>query len=377
MAKAKAKKKASPVAADGAASEAAVAAVLAEVDKNYGQGIMRPAQDYIDNPRQVISVGPAFDLYLGGGIPSGSWVSVSGPEGCSKTSTMTSFLAQCQRPEFGRRPCMVLSAEHRMSVAILQGTRGLLRESPHLTVVESKKGIILSSADFLNIGLTFLKSVPGGVLLVDSISALVNPAVIDKGIGTSDFGGGHKLVTQFIDLAGPVVKANDCIVIGIVQFYANTSGYGAKFVEKAANKWKYQSDLSLVCKKTEPIFGDGDGEAATGQSQEWLVKKCAFAKPHGKITSTVRYGVGTDRTTELLELGQAFGLVSGSGWMTLDFLTGKGELLAGTPFEEKGEVKFQGRTNMVAGLEEYPAFLAALEEAVTSVIRPSGGEDAA
>ncbi len=351
-------------------SSSYIASVLAQIESEYGEGIARAGQDLIDKPPQVISLGPAFDLCLGGGIPSGSFVSVSGPEGCAKTSTMMSFLANCQKPKYGSRPCMVLSAEHRMSETILQGTKGLDITKPMFTFIESTKGKILSAQDFLNIGLTFLKSVPGGVLLIDSVSALVNPRILEDGLGTADYGSGNKLLSQFCDLASSTVRANNCLVIGIVQYYANTTGRGAAWNEKAAKRWKYQSNLSIQCRRHEFDFGEGEDQPATGQEQEWLIRKCAFARPAGKVTSYIRYGVGIDRTREMYELGHGVGLLSGSGWVTLNYLEGKPELVAGTPFEEKDEVKIQGKANVVAAIEQYPGWLECLEqslEAMTAV----------
>lgn len=355
--------------------DAAVSAALAEVEAKYGKGIACSGQEYLDKPRQVISLGPAFDLAMGGGIPSGKWVSVSGPEGTSKTGTMMSFIANAQKDKYGRRPCMVLDVECRLSEAILEGTRGLVKDKPMLTVIQSSRGCILSSSDFLNIGLTFLKTVPGGVLLIDSISALVNPKVIEGGLGTHDHGGGNKILGQFIDLAAPVVRAGDSLVLGVCQVYANTTGYGQPWNIKASKHWKHQADIAMHCKKADFIHADGDDQPATGQTQEWLITKCAFARPAAKVKSTIKYGVGIDRVGEMLELAMGFGLVTVNGsWVTFDFIKDKPSLWKGTEMDRGGEPKTQGKDKCALLLDSRSEWSDCLEECLAPYLAPDGDE---
>jgi RecA/RadA recombinase len=345
--------------------------LLAEIDGEYGAGIVRPGSEIIDHPRQVIPVGPALDTVLGGGIPGGSWVLMSGPPKAGKTLTALCFAANCQRPEYGGRPVMVLSAEHRLDALTLGGIAGLKTEAPYFYFVESARGRILGADDFLNIGLKFLKSCPGGLLIVDSVSSLVNPKTISDGLGSSDYGSGNRLSSQFCDLAAPIVKAQDSVVFAISQLYVNTSGYGSKWAEKAATKFKYQADVMLACTKFEYAHGNGEDEPPTGQTQHWLCKKSALCGPGGKVESHIRYGVGIDKTLELIERAKEFGLVTAAGsWMTLDYLSASPELLEGTRFEGKDAVKEQGAERVYHLLEEHPAWLSALERGVRSVLWP-------
>lgn len=365
MAKKKQAAEAAPAEAPGTAEY--VAAALAEVEKNFGAGIVRSGRDVVNSPPMVIPVSPKLNGILGGGIPSGSWVSVAGPEKCGKSVSMLDFAATCQRPEYGSRPVMMLATEHRADPLLLTGIQGLNLDPPMFYLVQSTKGRILNSVDFLNIGLTFLKSVPGGVLLTDSVSSLVNPKTLTDGIGSSDFGTGNRLVSQFIDCAVPVVKANDCIVIGIVQYYTNTSGYGKKWSEKAPKKWFYQSDVRLACEKFAYDHGNGEDEAPTGQTLNWFCQKAALCGPGGKTESHIRFGVGIDKVKELLSVGCDFGLVEKSGsWVTFNFLAAKPDLLP----EGKDAVSAQGMEKAYRLLEENPAWRAELDRQVTELVAP-------
>lgn len=362
-----AKKKGEPAPVETPGKNQYVAAALAEIEKNYGAGIVRSGRQIVDNPPAVIPVAPALDSILGGGIPEGSWVSLSGMEKSGKSITALTFAANCQKPEYGSRPVMVLAAEHRSDPLLLNGIRGLDLEPPNLNIVESTEGRVLSSVDFLNIGLTFIRTVPGGVLIVDSISSLVNPKIIADGLGTSDYGGGNRIVTQFIDLAVPAVKANRCVVLGVVQRYANTSGYGKDFKEKAATKWWFQSDIRLEVQKFSFAYGNGKDEPPTGQEVDWLCRKAALTGPGAKTTSHIRFGVGVDRVKELMLQGADFGLIEKSGnWFYLNYLDGKADLLGGETAVPKGN----GEEQAYQLLESNPAWVAELERQTQELLTP-------
>lgn len=335
-------------------------ATNAEIDKLFGPGLIRSGQDLVDTPKMVIPVSPAFDIGLGGGVLEGSWVTMAGLEKQGKTTTALSFCANAQKTEYGNRPVMFLSVEHRLKSRDLLGIKGLKIEEPYFYFVESKKGKILSSIDFLNIGSTFLKNTPGGVLVIDSFSSLLSPKLLSDGLGASDFGKNNQYIAQFCESMAPVVKTNDNIVIGILQYYTNTSGYGKKFAEKTAKKLAYQADVQLQIKNSTPwtVGAKEDGELI-GQYQDWIIKTSGIGKP-GSITSYIRYGIGIDKVQELFLLATSLGLIEkGGAWYNFVYL--EAQDLVSTEYAGKDEVKIQGEAKCNAALEEYPQWLVKLE----------------
>lgn len=371
-----AKKKADPVDDTPAAPGDDVAAAIAAVQKDYGVKTVS-GQTVIDRHRQVIPFSPAVDPILGGGIAEGSWVTMSSAEGFGKTSASLTFAATCQRPEYGARPIFYYPAEGRLKRRDLRGIKGLDPTPGRFNVVESERGRILSSADYLKVCGEYITRVPGSVHIIDSVSALVNPKVLQEGLGTEDRGAGYKIVAQFCDLYQAVVPANNCIVIGIVHLIANTGGVGAGKVPKVPNRWRYQTDVWLDGKWSEAwrVGADDDSEQI-GQKLHWTTRKTALeVGPGGKCTSYLRYGTGIDRTYELLVFAKDVGLVVASGsWLSLAFLAGRADLLQNTPFAGKDEVKVQGMEKAYRALEEYPAWAAALQADLTAMT--TGGGDA-
>lgn len=284
------------------------------------------------------------------------------------TVSSLSFCANAQSPEHGSRPVMILSAEHRLDKKTLTGIEGLKLEEPYLYFVESTKGKILTSSDFLNIGLSFLKNTPNGVLLIDSVSSLVNSKTITDGIGSSDYGSGNRIVSQFLDLAAPIIRSNSCIMIGIVQLYQNTSGWGKKWVEKVAGKYKYQADTILSCDKFSLDHGDGESEPPTGQILEWTCRNSSILSPGRKCQGHIRYGIGIDRKKELMLQAIDLGLiVKGGSWFTFAFLS-KDEL-KDTEYEGKEEVKIQGEEGAYRLLELNPEWYTALNKSLQEMLK--------
>lgn len=348
-------------------NEQQINSLLLEIEKDFGKGLVRSGQSLIDNPKYIIPVSPSLDRICGG-FSEGSTVMISGPEKCGKTVSSLSFCANAQSPEHGSRPVMILSAEHRLDKKTLTGIEGLKLEEPYLYFVESTKGKILTSSDFLNIGLHFLKNTPNGILLIDSVSSLVNSKTITDGIGSSDYGSGNRIVSQFLDLAAPVIRSNSCIMIGIVQLYQNTSGWGKKWVEKVAGKYKYQADTILSCDKFSLDHGDGESEPPTGQILEWTCRNSSILSPGRKCQGHIRYGVGIDRKKELMLQAIDLGLiVKGGSWFTFSYLA-KDEL-KDTEYESKEEVKVQGEESAYQLLETYPNWYTSLNKALKEMLQ--------
>jgi RecA/RadA recombinase len=372
---AKDKKKAPAPAPDVQTFDGDVEAAIAAVTASYG-GVVSTGQSLLDQKRMLIPVSPTVDQMVGGGILGGSWVTLTGDEGLGKTVTALSFAANCQKPQYGSRPVFYYAAEHRLKSRDLRGIRGLQLGPSQFHPVQSHKGHILSSKDFLNIATDFIKQVPGSVHIIDSLSALVNPKVLEEGLGTEDRGAGYKLVGQFVDINQAIVPVNDCIVMGVAHLIANT---GAKMgapskVEKLPRRWRYQTDVWLRGKWAEPWRAGANEDAEQiGQIVHWFLAKSQLDVGVGrKCASYMRYGVGLDRDYELLRFGKDYGQLGSSGaWLTFDFLKPRPELLAGTDHEGKAEVKVQGLENAYQLLARNPAWAQALQEAIHAM--NSGG----
>lgn len=334
--------------------------IIKQLDKEYGKGIAVPASTVLDKKKQVISVSPALDNILGGGIPEGSWISIAGQEKCGKTVTALTFASECQKPENGGRFVVYANVEHRIKARDLKGIAGLKTDPKHFYMIQSTKGKILGAIDYLNICSKFINEVPGCLVIIDSVSAMMNQKLLTDGLGSSDYGAGNRVIGQFCDSNEAVVPLNDCLVLGIIHYYANTSGMGAAKNEKAASRWKYQSDCAIQCKGFQFWRNGGNDTPPIGLETDWLVKTSAIGPPGQKGKSFIRFGVGIDKIYELTLIAQDFGLIEASGsWFSLSFLNNveektRKEILTNTELEDKQEYKLQGGFKVSQFLENNP-----------------------
>jgi RecA/RadA recombinase len=116
------------------------------VKKDFGDEIILSASSVVDKESIVIPVSPALDMILGGGIPEGSFVVLTGQPKCGKTTTSLDFAATAQRPEYGTgsykdgRMVYYLNIEGRLKKRDLEGIPGLNLEK--FDVIGSQTGKI-------------------------------------------------------------------------------------------------------------------------------------------------------------------------------------------------------------------------------------------
>ncbi len=361
MAKKKSKEEEASI---GMTTDEATDALEKTFARDYGEGVIKSAQDIFEEEREVFSVSPAIDIALGGGFVGGSWISVSGPEKLGKSATILTFCAQAQK---SGRLIVYFDVECKLEKRDLN-VAGLKRDEKSFKYIRSTKEKFLSNLEICNIAEQYIKNVPRVVIVFDSISAMANASLVGEEFNKSDYGSGHKVFGNFISMCRPAVRINSSIVIGIIQQYANTSGYGSDKAEKVSSAWKYQSNIKLIGKFSKPWrTGSDETGPEIGKIINWQVGHSPLAAPGAKFESYFRYNVGIDRVFEMLQIADELKVIKvGGAWVTLSFLTA--EDVAGTEYEkkftEKGEITIQGMQRAYKLLEDNPSWALKLTEII-------------
>lgn len=274
--------------------------------KQFGEGIFKSAKEFNDIPEEIVSISPAHDLALGGGIPKGSWVNVAGKPKTHKSTTCLHIAKKCQ--EAGME-VYYGNVEGRLKKRDLNN--GLDLDKFH--IIESSESKLMTAVDYLTVFETILKETKNSVLIIDSISMLADEKEIEGGIGTSTRGGGAKYLAQFCRNMAGVAHVRNHIVLGILQLMANTSGYGSPFQEKGGNSIVYQADVRLIVKSSELLKAS---DKVIGAEVKWLTLASALGMPPGQeYVSTIKYGKGIDEIGELVSIGESLGLIEkGGSW---------------------------------------------------------------
>jgi recombination protein RecA len=308
---------------------------LEEIVKKYKDNIVT-GQYLIEHPKSILSISPNLDILLGGGIPDGTVMLVSGKFKCGKSSTALQIVKQAQK--IGKH-VHYDDIEGRLKKRDIEGIEGL--DPNNINIIKSTTGNILSAEKHLTIVDGLVREDPGSVIIMDSISQLYAEKQMTADIGEMGRSPIALMLSDFCKRLQNIVPINGNIVVMILHLIANTSGYGSPFSESGGNKVQYSSDIKLKCKTTEPWnVGSGDKQTQVGQIIRWQADTTALNAPPGRTCkSYLRYGYGIDEVAELVDTALELGIIIKAGaWFKSD--------LFNTPF--------QGQERMVDAIKQNP-----------------------
>lgn len=317
------------------------------IEKKYGKGLINPGTYIVENKKKTFSISPNFDEATGG-VPEGSWVTLSGPSSCGKT---TLALTIAQRLQADGREGYYIDAENRLKPMNFQGIAGLNPEKLH--VIRSCEERILSGDDFLQIGTEILQNKKNCYLIIDSASSLCPTSEMESDVSGSIRSTTPKMFASFCRKNAGYVNTNNNVVIIIKHIITNTSGYGATFNEDGGVKLQFQADVRITTVRKPETWEHGG--KIIGQIPEWTVLKSATGASNKTFKSYLRYGIGIDSIMEIVELAQDYGLIEKKGsWLYLNADT-------------ENEIKIQGSDNLREMLSEKPELLEELKKKINEI----------
>jgi recombination protein RecA len=293
----------------------------ASLVKEYGDSVFIGVDFLLDEQKEILSVSPACDIALNGGVPMGGMLILSGKSGTGKTTTALQIVANAQQAN-PNRLIIYADVEHRLCPKNLKGVHGLVVNPEYFKVVQSTQEKILSAEDYINILITLIKDNPGCIVIVDSASALCGESEQSDKVKANMRSPGPKLMAGFCRQIAPILRVNKCLVIILQHMIANTGGMGGpSWVEDGGEKIKYHADVRMRIKYIEKWK---EGETQVGQIIHWEIVKSALGGPVEMFDSYLRYGYGLDDVWEIINLACDIQLITkGGAWYTLSFVEGE------------------------------------------------------
>jgi recombination protein RecA len=325
-------------AVSGADKTKALAAALAQIEKQFGKGsVMRMADGAVAEEVQVVSTGSlGLDIALGvGGLPRGRVVEIYGPESSGKTTLTLQTIAQMQKMG---GTCAFIDAEHALDVGYAQKLGINLQE---LLISQPDTG-----EQALEICDALVRSGGVDLIVVDSVAALTPRAEIEGDMGDSLPGLQARLMSQALrKLTGSINRTNTLVIfINQIRMKIGVM-FGNPETTTGGNALKFYASVRLDIRRTGSIKS---GDEVIGNETKVKVVKNKIAPPFKEAHFDILYGEGTSREGEILDLGADAKIVEKSGaW-----------------YSYNGERIGQGKDNARNFLKERPELALEIENRV-------------
>lgn len=283
--------------------EKALAAALAQIEKNYGKNtIMRLGDESARQMVDVIATGSlGLDIALGiGGLPKGRIVEIYGPESSGKTTLMLQTVAQCQKQG---GTCAFIDAEHALDPIY---AKKLGVDVDNLLVTQPDNG-----EQALEITDMLVRSGAIDMIVVDSVAALTPKAEIEGEMGDSHMGLQARLMSQALRKITGNAKRSNCMVVFINQLRMKIGVmFGSPETTTGGNALKFYASVRLDIRRIGSVK---EGENIIGNETKVKVIKNKLAPPFRETKFDILYGEGSNFLGEVLDIGVDLDLVKKSG----------------------------------------------------------------
>jgi recombination protein RecA len=273
------------------------------IEKTYGKGaVMRLTGSESTLAHDAIKTGSiSLDVALGvGGYPRGRIVEIYGPESSGKTTLALHAIASIQST--GGTAAFV-DAEHAMDGHYAQR---LGVDLEHLIVSQPDCG-----EQALEIVERLVVSGAVDLLVVDSVAALVPQAELDGQMEDVQVGLQARMMSKAMRKLTSLVSKSNCTLIFINQLRSKVGvRFGSNEVTSGGNALKYYASVRIDIRR---IGSTKCGELLVGNKVRVRVVKNKAAPPFRAAEFEIRFGHGVCQYSELLDLGEGFGLIHRSG----------------------------------------------------------------
>ena len=318
----------------------ALAAALAQIEKQFGKGtIMKLGDGEVIEDIQVVSTGSlGLDIALGvGGLPRGRVVEIYGPESSGKTTLTLQVIAEMQK--IGGT-CAFVDAEHALDIQYAQKLGVNLQE---LLISQPDTG-----EQALEIVDALVRSASVDLVVIDSVAALTPKAEIEGEMGDSLPGLQARLMSQALRKLTGSIKRTNTMVIFINQIRMKIGVmFGSPETTTGGNALKFYASVRLDIRRIGSIK---KGEEVIGNETKVKVVKNKVSPPFKTAEFDILYGQGISREGEIIDMGVEQKVLEKSGsW-----------------YAYNGEKIGQGKDNAREFLKENPALAFEIENKVRS-----------
>ena len=301
---------------------------IAVLEKQFGAGAVMKLGNSVSQQWPSISTGaPTLDAILGiGGLPQGRIVEIYGPESSGKSTIALTTVAKAQQMGL---TCAYIDAEHALDPVYMQA------------VGINLDNLLLAQPDHgeqgLDIADSLIRTGDIGVIVIDSVAALVPKAELDGEMDQAHMGLQARMMAKALRKLTGLAAQHETLIIFINQL-RNKIGvmFGNPETTPGGMSLKFYASVRIDVRKREDIK-DKSGESI-GITVKAKIIKNKMAPPMKIVEFDILYAKGIDEYGCLFNLGLDKGIFTQKGaWVYYN-----------------GENFAQGRDNAIEKLKSLP-----------------------
>jgi recombination protein RecA len=295
--------------------ENALQRVIAQIEKQYGQGAIMQMDEQCYARIEGIPTGSlSLDIALGGaGIPRGRATELFGPESSGKTTLALHVIASAQR---AGGVAAFIDAEHALDTT---WAKRLGVDVSSMLVSQPDTG-----EQALDIAEMLIRSNSVDVIVVDSVAALTPAAEIEGGMGDTHVGRQARLMSQAMRKLAAIINKSKTALIFINQIRMKIGVmFGNPETTPGGRALKFYSSVRIDVRRMATIKESG---IAVGTRVRARVVKNKIAPPFRDAEFDIMFDSGISYEGDLLDLGTAATVVEKAGaWLNYgDIRLGQG-----------------------------------------------------
>lgn len=306
----------------------AIQKAMLTLNSKFGAGSVYQVGKYESAPIDRISVSLGIDSITNGGFPLGRVVEIRGWEAAGKS--LVSLLAVASVQRMGKK-ALYIDYEHALSLEFAR------------TLGVDTDALILCQPDTMEEGFeivdTLVETGLLGIAVFDSVSAMTPKAELEADIDQNSIGLISRGMSKFLRRLVPKLNNNQTTAIFVGQYREKIGiSYGDNRTIVGGNALKYAASVILDLRKSTKEK-DKSGDTISNLVVATALK-CKVGVPFKECEYSIKYGVGIDKSRELISHGLDLGIVQRNGaWYSYQGTNiGQGEAGAALVLDDNPEL---------------------------------------
>lgn len=354
------------------AEELTLTDVLKSISKKFGDKVAKVGVDELQSGGTLSLGSPSFDFCLYNSFPVGKIVEFSGRESSGKTTTAFLVAASYIRKELEERPddpraILFVDAECACDPEWAKKATGYdMNRDDVKTICITPEG--QSAEEIFDMVISFVKTGQIGLVIFDSLTAIVSQKLADASMEEKEMGGIAKTLGDFCKKITGLLNKYKVTFIGINGVTENLSQYGERELTPGGTTWKRACMVRLRFKRGAFFDEDGNELNKTAQNPAGHIiemyvlktKVCDWSRKLGM--AHLNYSKGIDILADTIDVATFFGYIDNSVQGSFKFVdVDTGEVMTDS---DGKEIKIRGKKNVTAYLKEHTDVWRRLYDAV-------------